>query len=221
VIRLDPRRVTVTGTVADSAPARTSTDASTRSRGPGKPSAARDRILATATRLFYGTGIRSVGVDRVIAESQVARMTFFRHFPTKDELVLTFLNRQAELGRLAVSDLRADQGADWPRAVLGWVAAGVTTEPARTGFRGCEFINTAAEFCVPGHPVRAVVEQHRSWIRDLMAEALTELGHPTPQATAELLMMLRTGAVVAASLEGFTDPDGAFLRTWWALVDQR
>jgi AcrR family transcriptional regulator len=185
-----------------------------------KPSAARDRILATAGRLFYAVGIRAVGVDRVIAESEVARMTFFRHFPTKDDLVVAFLEAQAGVGREQMLRVR-NLGPDWPRAVLSEVAAGVTSEPGREGFRGCEFINTAAEFCDPAHAARRVVDQHRAWIRDLMAEALTELGHPTPQSTAELLLMLRTGAIVAASLEGFHNPDGAFEQAWWNLVDQR
>jgi AcrR family transcriptional regulator len=188
-------------------------------RVPGKPSAARERILSTASRLFYSTGIRAVGVDRVIAESQVARMTFFRHFPTKDDLVVAFLTRQVESARAEVAQLRDAAADEWPRAVLGWVVAGVTTEPAIEGFRGCEFINTAAEFCDSAHPVRAVVSAHRAWIRDLMQEALTALGHPGPRSTAELLLALRTGAIVAASLEGFEDRDGVLTRTWWALVD--
>jgi len=192
----------------------------TETRPTVKPSAARDRILTTASRLFYGTGIRAVGVDRVIAESEVARMTFFRHFPTKDDLVAAFLTRQVDLARTDLSRVRAEAGAAWPRAVLGWVAAGATTEPAVDGFRGCEFINTAAEFCDPSHPVRVIVGEHRAWIRDLMTDALVELHHPSPRPTAELLLMLRTGAVVAASLEGYTDLDGNFLRAWWALVDQ-
>ena len=198
--------------------------AGTKARPAPKPSAARDRILATAQRLFYGTGIRSVGVDRVIAESEVARMTFFRHFPTKDDLVVAFLTGQVERARVELARVREAAGADWPRAVLDWVAAGVVTEPAAEGFRGCEFINTAAEFYDPSHPVRVVAAQHRAWIRDLMQEALTELGHPHPRSTAEILMMLRTGAVVAASLEGLQgleDRDGEFRRTWGALIDQR
>ena len=91
--------------------------------------------------------------------------------------------------------------------------------PTGDGFRGCEFVNTAAEFSEPTHPARLVVDQHRAWIRDRMAEALTELGHPTPRTTAGLLLMLRTGAIIAASLEGFDDDDGAFEQTWWKLID--
>jgi AcrR family transcriptional regulator len=197
----------------------TGASAGARPRTAVKPSAARDRILATASRLFYSTGIRAVGVDRVIAESEVARMTFFRHFPSKDDLVAAFLNRQVELARAELTQLRNTAGAEWPGAVLGWVADGVTTARAVEGFRGCEFINTAAEFCDPSHPVRVVVAQHRAWIRDVMQDALTELGHPRPRSTAEVLLMLRTGAVVAASLEGLDDRDNAFTRAWWSLVN--
>jgi AcrR family transcriptional regulator len=182
-----------------------------------KPSVARERILATATRLFYGTGIRAVGVDRVIAESEVARMTFFRHFPTKDHLVVAFLESQASAARRNLLREREENGA---RGLLAAVAAGVTTVPATEGFRGCEYINTAAEFCDPAHQARLVVDRHRAWIRDQMEDALTELGHPTPRTTAELLLMLRTGAIIAASLEGFRDDDRAFENAWWRLVDQ-
>lgn len=183
-----------------------------------KPSAARERILATASRLFYGVGIRAVGVDRVIAESSVARMTFFRHFPSKDDLVVAFLTQRVELARAELAQLREKSGADWPRAVLAWVADGVTTARETEGFRGCEFINTAAEFSDPEHPVRVIAGQHRAWIRDQMQEALTELKHPTPGSTAEQLLMLRTAAVIAASLEGLDDPDNTFSRIWWSLV---
>jgi AcrR family transcriptional regulator len=186
-----------------------------RSTGSARPSVARERILATAGRLFYGTGIRAVGVDRVIAESQVARMTFFRHFPTKDHLVVAFLESQADAGRTELLRVRDEEG---PRAVLAWVADGVRTVPTSEGFRGCEFINTAAEFCDPSHPARRVVDRHRAWIRDRMSDALAELGHPTPNDTAELLLMLRTGAIVATSLEGLDDT-GALERAWWSLVD--
>jgi hypothetical protein len=66
-----------------------------------------------------------------------------------------------------------------------------------------------------------VVAQHRAWIRDLMQDALTELGHPEPRSTAEVLLMLRTGAVVAASLEGLDGRDNPFTRAWGSLVDRK
>lgn len=193
----------------------TTVDPAPRTAGR-RPSAARDRILATAARLFYGTGIRAVGVDRVIAESRVARMTFFRHFPSKDQLVVAFLESQAAAGRAELLRRRDREG---PRGVLAAVVEGARTVPGTEGFRGCEFINTAAEFCDPAHPARRVVDSHRGWIRDQLAAALADLGHPAPQPTAELLLMLRTGAIVAASLEGLDDTT-ALDQAWWGLVDQ-
>jgi AcrR family transcriptional regulator len=169
--------------------------------------------------LFYGTGIRAVGVERVITEAGVARMTFFRHFPTKDDLVVTFLRTRAEQARDELRRVRADHPGQ-PRAILAFFAGGVATQPQVPGFRGCEFINTAAEFCEADHPAREVVAAHRAWVTQMLREALTELGHPTPDATAELLLMLRTGAMVAASLEGTTGGADAFEHGWWSLVDR-
>lgn len=182
-------------------------------------SAARQRILATASELFVSTGIRAVGVDRLIAESGVARATFFRHYPSKDDLVVAFLEERAAEARGELTAIR--NGPEGARAVLGEIAAGSKQDVESADFRGCEFINTAAEYCDPEHVVRGVVDRHRAWVRDIMADALIELEHPTPFATAEVLFTMRTGAIVASSLEGFHDIDGAFERAWWALVDQR
>lgn len=188
---------------------------------PGAPgSPARSRILETATRLFISTGIRTVGVDRLITESEVARATFFRHFPTKDDLVVAFLEHQAADARRDLTLLR-EREPDGARALLAELADGAKVGMNSIGFRGCEFINTAAEYSEIDHPVRVVVDRHRAWVRDLMADALAGLGHPTPTATAEVLFTMRTGAVVASSLEGFRNADGAFDRAWWALVDLR
>ena len=75
--------------------------------------AARDRILNTADRLFYATGIHAVGVDRIIAEAGVARATFYRHFPTKDDLIAAYLGRRAESARERLTALR-EQHRDAP-----------------------------------------------------------------------------------------------------------
>jgi AcrR family transcriptional regulator len=180
----------------------------------------RDRILTTATALFISTGIRTVGVDRLISEAEVARATFFRHFPTKDDLVVAFLEAQASDARVELTRIRGTD-REGARALLAEIAIGAKAGMDCQGFRGCEFINTAAEYSDPEHPARVVVDGHRAWVRDIMAESLTALGHPSPFATAEVLFTMRTGAIVASSLEGFRDADGAFDRAWWALVDGR
>ena len=84
--------------------------------------------------------------------------------------------------------------------------------------RGCAFINATAEEFEPDHPARAVAGRHRAWIIRTTADLLRQIGHPTPDPTAQVLMMLRTGAVVGASLDDPTGMVENFLRAWDTLV---
>jgi AcrR family transcriptional regulator len=187
---------------------------------PVATSAARGRIVEAADELFYSVGIRSVGVDRVITKAGVARVTFFRHFPTKDDLVCNFLSRRAASARAELTALHEANSGN-PRAVLTFMARAPEAERRRSGFRGCEFVNTAAEFGDPDHPARSIVTAHRAWMRDFLADLLTELDHPRPARTAEVLLMLRTGAVIAASLEDAHGDGAAFEAAWDGLIDSR
>jgi AcrR family transcriptional regulator len=184
--------------------------------GSRRPSAARDRVLATADRLFSSTGVQAVGVDRLISEARVARMTFFRHFPSKDDLVVAFLTARAGRARADLRGLRAANPDD-PRSVLTAMGGAVAEASEMPGFRGCEFINTAAEYCDPAHPARVVVTEHRAWVKHFIEELLAELGHPEPHAGAELLLMLRTGAMIAASLDSVGDE--RFVNAWNSVID--
>jgi AcrR family transcriptional regulator len=175
-----------------------------------RPSAARERILATVDRLFYDEGIRAVGVHRVVDESRVTRVTLYRHFPTKDDLVLAYLRRRAEDDRRQVADVVAAHEGD-PAAALRELGRRLV----ETGFgdmqRGCPFINAAAEFADLGHPARQIATEHRVWFTDVMEDLLRAAGDPQPAATARVLMMLRTGAVVSAALDEFPAPEQEFL----------
>lgn len=159
-------------------------------------SEARRRLLDTATRLFYAEGIHTVGIDRIIAEAEVAKATFYHHFKAKDELVVAYLTREYERQRTA---LEAVPGSGSARItaifdMLGKLSAG-------PGFRGCPFLNAAAEFADPAHPVRAVVADYRTWFRDLMRTLLREEGHAAPAHTAEFLLVLRDGVTVSGGLD--------------------
>src|SRR5262245_3462706 len=105
-----------------------------------RPSAARARILATADRLFYAEGIRAVGVDRVIAEGRVSRVTFYRHFPSKDRLITAYLDARLRHDQQQVARLREKHPGD-PGAVLAGIADAVAAEMARPAFRGCAYAN--------------------------------------------------------------------------------
>lgn len=183
-----------------------------------RPSAARRRILETADRLFYDHGVRAISVDRLVAAAGVTRVTFYRHFPSKEDLVEAYLLARAERGRRRVAAARA-QAPDDPRVALDAIADALVEDCAVPGFRGCEFVNAAAEYSDLTDPARALAVQQREWIVDVTEELLTQLGRPRPRELAEILLMLRTGAVVAAGLDRSENAFPLFLRTWNALID--
>lgn len=166
---------------------------------PTRPSPARERLLETASRLFYAEGIHSVGVDRVIGEAQVTRATFYRHFPSKELLVEAYL-RATDDGIRARGAAAAEAIPDDPTALLRAFVAGVGDEVCTSGFRGCPFINAAAEYPDPGNPVHRVVLEHREWFHDALLALLQAGGHPDPAQAARALVQLRDGAMVGGYL---------------------
>ena len=109
-----------------------------------RTSAARQRILDTAFRLFYARGIRAVGVDLIIAESGVAKATFYKHFPAKDDLVVAYLDKVDVIwtGQLTSA---AEAAGPAPAEQLVGMFDALASACRREGYRGCAFINAAAE----------------------------------------------------------------------------
>ncbi|MER8223837.1 TetR/AcrR family transcriptional regulator [Streptomyces sp. NPDC094143] len=170
---------------------------SARTEG-GSTSEARSRLLGTATRIFYAEGIHSVGVDRIIAEAQVTRATLYRHFKGKEELILAYL-RQADEGiQGQVAAIRAQglPAADTVRAVGRFITDGIRTP----GFRGCAFLNAAAEYPDPAHPVHQAVLAHRQWFLETATDLLAQAGCTPPDAAGRHFVMLRDGAMAAGCL---------------------
>ncbi|MFI6942390.1 TetR/AcrR family transcriptional regulator [Streptomyces sp. NPDC050418] len=170
--------------------------------GTSSKSPARTRVLDTATRLFYAEGVHSVGIDRIIAEAGVAKATFYHHFPAKDALVQAYVREQTRQQREAVDELTAEG----PREKVLAVFDRMGQVGALDDFRGCPFINAAAEYPDPAHPVRQAVEEYRAWFRELMRELLAEAGDPDAGRTADLLMLIRDGLAVACDLDGPAAP---------------
>jgi AcrR family transcriptional regulator len=169
------------------------------------PTSARDRILDTAFRLFYARGIKAVGVDLIIAESGVAKATFYKHFPAKDELVLAYLDKVDGIwtGQLRAA---ADAAGPDPAEQLVGMFDALGTACRRDGYRGCAFINAAAE-AVPGTPVHERTVAHKqavlAWVRELAAEA----GAGDPDALARSLALLLDGGLADGALAA--DPAAA------------
>ncbi|WP_432495901.1 TetR/AcrR family transcriptional regulator [Kineococcus auxinigenes] len=169
-----------------------------------RPSAARDRLVRTASALFYAEGVRAVGVDRVVAEARVTRATFYRHFPGKEDLVVAYLRAVDAVVREQAGPVPegAAAAADWLRGLSGRLSQ----ELCGSGFRGCPFINAAAEHPDATGPVRRAVQVHRRWLTDTVAGAFERSGHPDPAAAAQRWLVLRDGATVAGYL---ADPAAA------------
>jgi AcrR family transcriptional regulator len=161
-------------------------------------SEARERVLAAAYDLFSRQGIRAVGVDTIIAAAGVAKTTFYRHFPSKDDLVLAFLDRREQL---------------W---TLDWLETQVTNRSAaadqrllavfevfnewfhREDFEGCSFINVLLETAQPGNPVRQASTAHLARIRDFLRRLAEDVGVSEPDDFARKWHMLMKGSIVAA-----------------------
>lgn len=165
----------------------------------------RERLLQTADRLFYAEGVHAVGIDRILAEAQVAKASLYGHFGGKDALVQAYLEGRSADWRAYV-EAELPGRADDPRGRLLAVFDLLGEWFAEPGYRGCPFINVGAE-CGTGGPVAAVLGRHRAWVRDLFAGLLEKAGHPSPEATARQLSLLYDGAMVAAQLDG--DPTAA------------
>jgi AcrR family transcriptional regulator len=170
-------------------------------RSPRRRSEARERLLATASQLFYAEGIGGVGVDRIVSEANVTLATFYRHFPSKEDLVIGYLEGvHALIASRLEADVAAVTGPDAVR-VLG---DRVIEELGRKGFRGCAFINAASEYEDPESRVRQVITQHRRWYYELIRRAFAAAGHTQPASVARLFVMLRDGAMTGGGLDSQT-----------------
>jgi len=184
---------------------------------PGRPSQARERILRTADRLFYDEGIHAVGIQRIVAESGVTRVTLYRHFPSKDDLIEAYLDRRGADDRQQVDGI-IDAHPDDPRQALTELATALTRDDFGALQRGCPFINASAEF-TGSHPARLRAHEIRRWVTARLEQLLVRVEHRDPRATAEQLMMVRTGAVVSGALDDNEDLTQDFLACWERLID--
>jgi AcrR family transcriptional regulator len=154
---------------------------------------AKQRILDTADVLFYDEGIRAVGVDRLISASSVTKATFYKHYGSKDRLIGDYVDHRHRQAVIELAEL-AEQYGD-PEAVLRALQETISASISSPDFRGCAFINAAAEFSDPTHPVRRSVVAHREWFVGALEQLLRGLGHPLAGEAADDLVLARDGAM--------------------------
>ncbi|HEY4091692.1 MAG TPA: TetR/AcrR family transcriptional regulator [Luteibacter sp.] len=167
---------------------------------------ARERILETANRLFYSEGLRATGIDRIIAESGVAKMSFYRHFPAKRDLIVAYLElrRKEWMGwfRSEVESRLAKRGAG-----LEVIADVLESWFAQTDFRGCTFMNSVAEGAHGEPQIAQVVTEHKAELGMYIQELAGRFGLTQPKRVNEAVMIVIEGSVIRAQMTGdFGDP---------------
>lgn len=173
-----------------------------------RPSEARSRLLNTALKVFYAEGIHSVGIDRIVEEAQVTRATLYRHFLGKEELVVAYLTEVDTAMRAQAAAARSDSPADTLRALSQAIAAGIRSPE----FRGCAFLNAAAEYPDPDHAVHQAVLAHRQWFEATVTEQFALIRKDDAGPAAKHFVMLRDGAMAAGCLSDAEAVCETFLR---------
>ena len=168
---------------------------------------AREKVLSTATRLFYKRGINSVGVDEIVKQSGVTKMTLYKHYHSKDELAAAFLEQIYQqwnawfTERVAQLSERVRKPEQRVLAIFDALEEWFQTP----GFRGCPFINTVAELADRNHPARRVAVAFKQKLLESIHSAVQPLHHKKRDLDVQLLLLI-DGAIVRATMTGSTRP---------------
>ncbi len=163
----------------------------------------RERILDTASRLFYQQGIRAVGVDMIVEEAGIAKMTLYNHFRSKDELVAAYMEGQKEYW---LNWTRQAATGNTPTEKILALFDNVELLLKSPDFRGCPFLNGCAEFPDTTHPVREIMVSYSGEIHRFFQELARDTGCENYESLGSTLLYLIEGALVFGNLMGQTSP---------------
>jgi AcrR family transcriptional regulator len=161
---------------------------------------ARERLLSVGADLFLERGIHAVSVDALADEAGVTKRTVYQHFPGKDALVAQALEQRGEAWR-EWFDAELDRRGVTARQQLLAMFDVVADEISAGGYRGCRFVNAAAELPDPAHPARAVASAHKAAVLALIARRVAQLGTSQPDLLARQLKVLLEGAITTALVD--------------------
>ena len=167
----------------------------------------RDELVRKALAAFYQNGFQATGMDRLAVETGVSKTSMYKHFRTKEELILAALRLRDEQFRNWLAR-RLVALADTPRGRLLAMFDALGEWFRQEGFRGCMFIKASAEYQESDHPIHAQSAEHKRLLFVHARKLAEEAGAPDPAALARALLLLEEGAIVTAHLGHTNDPAG-------------
>jgi len=172
------------------------------------PPSKREELVDAAMRVFYRCGFHASGLDKILEEGGISRMTLYNHFKSKDELIIAALRRRDEIFRNRMMKF-VESRAQAPRDRL--IAVFDFHEQWFTGkeFCGCMFINASAEFADPTSAPRLVAAEHKGAVLRYVRDLCREAGYAAPDAVADRLNILIEGSIVTAHVVGQVQDSGA------------
>ncbi len=177
----------------------------------------RERILTAASELFYRHGIRAVGVDAVAEAAETNKMTLYRHFSSKDELVAEYLQRLAEKAKASWDRLEADYPGEPSAQLRAWLKD-MAAHVASADERGCALANAAVELPEKDHPARRVIEAFKTAQRERLVQLCGAAALAEPEMLADELFLLLEGARVTAQSMGRKGLDDRLVRMGEAMI---
>lgn len=161
----------------------------------------RDQLVETAWRLFYRDGYRAVGIDLILAEAGVAKMTLYNHFASKEDLIVAVLEKRSRdfLDAMAVAVERAGRGPQKRLlALFDWLGGWLES----ADFNGCAFIRAVAEFPRVDERPHQTAALHKQAVVEMLTELARALGGRDPARLARELALVMEGAIVRAHTIG-------------------
>ncbi len=185
---------------------------------PNTTQSKRAQLVEAALRLFEREGCHAVGIDRILAEAGVAKMTLYNHFRSKDDLILAALRLRDERERDWIAR-RVEALAETARDRLLALFDVAAEQFASDAFNGCLFVRASGEYTDPEHPVRAAAREHCRLMHRYVASLASEAGARDADALAQRLMLLLTGATATAQMHACPDAAVAAREAAAVLVD--
>lgn len=165
----------------------------------------RDELVQKALQAFYRNGFHATGMDMLVAETGISKTSMYKHFRTKEDLILAVLRLRDENFRNWLYR-RMEELADTPRGQLIAMFDALEEWFAETGYKGCMFIKASSEYQDVGHPIHKQSADHKRMLEDHVTELAEKAGLLSPDALARQLLLLKEGAIVTAHLGHTENP---------------